>query len=125
MRTAPLLLAFLLAACDPFGLPEGKTDTATYYVATGTVTGTTTQSANRIAIEYASPDGPVRDTLRGTQASWSKVFDRDDLASFTLTATNLTPPDTAGNAGFISASLLVNQKTVAFDSSRTSVSLSN
>ncbi len=123
-RLVLLLPALLLAACDPFGLPESPPDTATYYVATGTASGRT---ATRVAIAYQTPDGPMRDTLVAPSGSvltsWSKVYERDALDPFSITAENLTPADTAGQRGFVSVSLLVNQKTVAFDSSATVVSL--
>ncbi len=121
----PLSLVFslvLLAGCGPFGLPDDPVEKAAYYVASHT-SGSVT--ASTIAIAYETPEGTRRDTLRGALASWSKVYDRDALPSFSITAENLTPPDTAGNAGIVAVSLIINQETVAFDSSRTVVSLQN
>lgn len=119
-----LLPLLLLSACDPFGLPEEAAENATYYVATSNHAGFT-YSADSVAIAYETPDGLAHDTIVGDLTSWSKVFERDALSSFSLTATNLTVPDDSGDVGYISASLLVDQETVAFDSSKTEVSLSN
>ena len=125
-RLALFVPALLLAACDPFGLPENPPETAAYYVATGAANDV---AATRVAIAYETPDGPARDTLLapsgGVLTSWSRVFERDALPAFSITAENLTPADTAGQRGFVSVSLLVNDETVAFDTSAAAVSLSN
>lgn len=113
----PLLSLLLLSACDPFGLPENPPDTATYYVSLQ-VDATTTGA---VALAYETPEGLKRDTLvspdLGVSTSWSQVYDRDALQNFSITATRLT-------GEFVAVSLLINQETVAFDSSRTEVTLS-
>ncbi len=117
---AAALLTLSLAACDTGG---SDSNMAVYYVSGVRYTGATTAAAatSRIAIEYVSPDGVKRDTISGALVTWSKMFDRDALAEFRLKATNLSARDTFKRPNFVAASLLLDGKAVAADSSRTTV----
>ncbi len=141
MRTLlTLTFALFLSACGIVELPESTEDVAVYYVSTNALpaarvlSGRAPLIANSVAIAYMTPDGMAFDTLRApdtatpTSTTWTARFDRDALSSFSITATNLTLPaalDTTGDTGFVGVALLVNQKTVAEDSSRTVVTLTN
>ena len=124
-----LFAATLLPACDLVTLPESGPEMATYYVSANRVTGAPTTNATsgfptRIAIEYISPDGVKRDTIRGA-VSWSRVFERSKLAEFRLTATNLTVDTTRTQLlkGFVGATLSQGSTVIAKDSSKAVVSL--
>lgn len=126
-RVSLLVAAALLAlpACDLVKMPEESPELATYYVSSNRLTGAPTTPAgtayaNRIAIEWVSPDGVKRDTLRGAGVTWSKVYERSALAEFRLTAKNLTTDTTRAQLlkGFVGASLLVDGKVIAKDSAK-------
>jgi len=116
---AAALLMLTLAACDTGGSDSNK---VVYYVAgvRYTLAGTARATAtSRVAIEYASPEGVKRDTISGALATWSKVFDRDDLPELRLKATNLSARDTLKQGNFVAVTLRVGGEVVATDSSNT------
>ncbi len=134
MRTLlTLTFALSLSACGIVELPENADEIAVYYVSTNN--SDSLGLSTLVAIEYQTPDGTAFDTLRApdtatpTATSWTMTFRRDALSTFALTATNLTPPlandSTLTPRGFIGASLLIDQETVAADSSRRVVTVSN
>jgi hypothetical protein len=134
MRTLlTLSLVLTLSACGLVELPDETEEVAVYYVSTNQTDSLGLSTL--IAIEYETPDGTAFDTLRApdtatpTASSWTATFPREALSAMRLTATNLTPPlaedSTNTPAGFVGASLFVNQDVLAEDSSRIQVSLSN
>lgn len=126
-RVSLLVAAALLAlpACDLVKVPEDSPELATYYVSSNRLTGAPTTNAtvgyaSRIAIEWVSPDGVMRDTLTGAGTTWSKVYERSALSEFRLTARNLTTDTTRAQLlkGFVGASLLVDGAILAKDSAK-------
>lgn len=128
MSRVSLLVAaalFALPACDLVKVPEDSPELATYYVSSNRLTGAPTTNAtvgyaSRIAIEWVSPNGVMRDTLTGARVSWSKVYERSDLAEFRMTATNLTTDTTRTQLlkGFVGATLMVDGAVIAKDSAK-------
>lgn len=115
------LLLFSLSACDS----GSDTSEAVYYVSgvryTLNAANARVTATSRIAIEYVSPTGVQRDTIAGALASWSKVFDRDELSEVCLRATNLSARDTLKQPNFVAATVRIDGEVVASDSSSTMV----
>lgn len=108
-----------LPACDLIHLPEESPERATYYVSANGPS--LTAVPDTIYVDYMTPDGMKRDSFPGAaRASWSRVFERKALTEFKLTASRQGGGTTPG---FLSASLLVDGQTIAFDSSRSVASV--